>query len=246
MTDSARPKSSVAQIRARFDADVDRFSNLETGQTAAMDSVLAQTLLAQAAARITPHAQRILDVGCGAGNFTLRLLPHLPHREIVLLDLSQPMLDRATERIRAVSHGSIETVCGDVRELHRPDQSLDIILAAAVLHHLRTDAEWDAVFAAFHRWLRPGGSVWIYDLVTSQIPELDALQWAQYRHYLTSMQGTDFADKVMGYIDDEDTPRPLMEQLDRLRHAGFAQVDVVHRHGCFAAFGAIRTADSLA
>jgi tRNA (cmo5U34)-methyltransferase len=41
------------------------------------------------------------------------------------------------------------------------------VLAAAVLHHLRADQEWRDVFAAFHRALRPGGSLWVFDLVES-------------------------------------------------------------------------------
>jgi tRNA (cmo5U34)-methyltransferase len=35
-------------------------------------------LIVQAAATSTPQAQRVLDVGCGAGNYTLKLLQLLP------------------------------------------------------------------------------------------------------------------------------------------------------------------------
>lgn len=38
-------KSTVDEIRARFDQDVERFSNLETGQTATVDGALAMDLL---------------------------------------------------------------------------------------------------------------------------------------------------------------------------------------------------------
>jgi tRNA (cmo5U34)-methyltransferase len=31
-------------------------------------------LVAEAAAATTPHARHVLDVGCGAGNYTLKLL----------------------------------------------------------------------------------------------------------------------------------------------------------------------------
>src|SRR5438309_11885104 len=71
-------KSTVDEIRARFDADVERFSNLGTGQSATVDAPLALALVAEAAAAVTPHARHVLDVGCGAGNYTLKLLEHLP------------------------------------------------------------------------------------------------------------------------------------------------------------------------
>jgi len=45
---------------------------------------------------------------------------------------------------------------------------------------------------------------------------------------------------VFAYIEGEDTPRPLVYQLDLLREAGFAEVDVLHKNSCFAAFGALK------
>jgi hypothetical protein len=59
-------KSTVGEIRQRFDADVERFSNLETGQSVTVDAPLAMVLIAQAAAATTTHARHVLDVGCEA------------------------------------------------------------------------------------------------------------------------------------------------------------------------------------
>src|SRR3954467_8165077 len=135
-------KSTVDEIRRRFDADVERFSNLETGQSATVDSALAMALVAEAAAAATPHARHVLDVGCGAGNYTLKLLERLPGLDATLIDLSRPMLDRAAERVGRATAGKITTIQGDVRAVALPDGAFDIILAAAVLHHLREDREW--------------------------------------------------------------------------------------------------------
>src|ERR1700736_5395702 len=132
-------KSSVDEIRQRFDADVERFTNLDTGQSATVDAPLAMALVAEAAAATTPHARHALDVGCGAGNYTLKLLELLPILDVTLIDLSRPMLDRATERVSRATAGHITTIQGDVREVELPDGQFDIVLAAAVLHHLRTD-----------------------------------------------------------------------------------------------------------
>jgi tRNA (cmo5U34)-methyltransferase len=142
-------KSTVDEIRQRFDSDVERFSNLESGQSATVDAPLAMALVAEAAAATTPHARHILDVGCGAGNYTLKLLERLPNLDATLIDLSQPMLDRAGERVGRATAGRITTIQGDIRDVELPDGQFDIVLAAAVLHHLRTDEEWRRVFAAF-------------------------------------------------------------------------------------------------
>jgi tRNA (cmo5U34)-methyltransferase len=234
-------KSSVDEIRQRFDADVERFSNLETGQSATIDAPLALALVARAAAVTTPHAKHVLDVGCGAGNYTLKLLEHLPGLDATLIDLSRPMLDRAVERVGRTTSGTVTPIQGDVRDIDLGADRFDIILAAAVLHHLRTDAEWRAVFAAFHRALRPGGSVWVFDLVESSIPAVQALMWERYGEYLTNLKDAAYRDHVFAYVEKEDTPRPLTYQLDLLRAVGFGQVEVLHKNVCFAAFGAVKS-----
>lgn len=74
MRDVVSAKSTVRQIRARFDQDVNRFSNLETGQSATVDAPLMLELVAEAASAVTPQARALLDIGCGAGNYALKLL----------------------------------------------------------------------------------------------------------------------------------------------------------------------------
>ncbi|MEO6811036.1 MAG: methyltransferase domain-containing protein [Isosphaeraceae bacterium] len=234
-------KSTPEQIRDRFDRDVERFANLDTGQTATVDAPLVMDLMTKGAAALNPGAVSVLDVGCGAGNYTLRLLEHRPGLDVTLLDLSRPMLDRAAARVSAQTKGRVETVQADVREVDFPEAQFDLILAAMVLHHLRTEAEWRAVFEKFHRWLKPGGSLWIADLVAHSISAVQALMWQRYGDYLTTFKGETYRDHVFAYIEQEDTPRPLVEQLDWLRQAGFAQVDVLHKNSSFAAFCGLKS-----
>ncbi|MCE9568041.1 MAG: hypothetical protein K8U57_39065 [Planctomycetes bacterium] len=96
------------------------------------------------------------------------------------------------------------------------------------------------MFTAFYRALRPGGSVRVFDLVESTIPAVQALMRARYGEYLSGLKGDDYRDHVFAYVEREDTPRPLTFQLDLLREVGFAQVEVLHKNVCFAAFGAVK------
>jgi tRNA (cmo5U34)-methyltransferase len=229
-------KSSPEEIRARFDKDVERFSNLETGQSAVVDAPLMLDLIAQAAARSTPNATALVDIGCGAGNLSLKLLEFAPQLDVTLIDLSQPMLKRAVERL-----GKGRAIQGDIREVPLEAASFDIAVGAAVFHHLRGEDEWRAVFAKIYRSLRPGGSLWISDLILHSTPAVQDLMWRRYGEYLTALKGADYRRHVFEYIEYEDTPRPLLFQIDLLKEAGFREIEILHKNSCFAAFGGLKT-----
>jgi tRNA (cmo5U34)-methyltransferase len=233
-------KSTVEEIRQRFDADVDRFSDLQTGQSATIDAPLVLELITRAAAATNPTATHALDVGCGAGNYTLKLLEALPGLNVDLVDLSRPMLDRAVQRVGEVARGEVVAIQGDIREVTLQPQRYDVIMAAAALHHLRADDEWAHVFAALYEALKPGGSFWISDLVEHSAAAVQALMWQRYGDYLVGLKDAAYRDHVFAYVEQEDTPRPLLYQIDLLRSVGFREVEILHKNGCFAAFGGIK------
>ena len=240
MSRSLEQKSTLEEIRKRFDNDVARFSNLETGQSATIDAPLAMELITQAAVKSTANIRRVLDIGCGAGNNTLKLSQYASPFDCDLIDLSLPMLEKARERISSVNSGTINTIQGDFRKIDLPEQGYDVILAAAVLHHLRDDLDWEKAFNKLYSLTAPGGSVWITDLVSHESESIHSLMWERYGEYLCSIGGVDYKTKVFEYINKEDSPRPVTYQLNLLREAGFRHTDILHKNSCFAAFGAIK------
>jgi tRNA (cmo5U34)-methyltransferase len=240
MPRALQEKSTPEQIRARFDVDVERFSNLETGQSATVDAPLVLELLAQTALAIMPKPKRLLDVGCGAGNNTLKILQGYSHIACDLIDLSVPMLERARERVSQATDAGVRTFEEDFRTAPLEDNAYDLIVAAAVLHHLRDEADWEAAFAKLYRITAPGGALLVSDLVTHANPAVHALMWARYGQYLTNLGGEAYREKVFDYIDLEDSPRPLGFQMELLRRVGYREVEVLHKNSVFAAFYALK------
>ena len=234
-------KSSIDEIRQRFDNDVERFSNIETGQTATIDAPLAMELITQAAFRSTPKIERVLDIGCGAGNNTIKLSHYVSPFDCDLVDLSLPMLERARERISEINTGNIKIFQGDFRVIDFPEQGYDVIIAAAVFHHLRDEKDWESTFRKIYRLTALGGSVWVSDLVSHETGSVQSLMWKRYAEYLCSIGGESYKNKVFAYINKEDTPRPVTYQMDLLRKVGFNHVEILHKNSCFAAFGAIKS-----
>jgi tRNA (cmo5U34)-methyltransferase len=93
--------------------------------------------------------------------------------------------------------------------------------------------------------LKPGGSLWISDFIDHSIPAVHQLMWERYGDYLTNLKDTAYRDHVFEYVQREDSPRPLLFQIDLLREGGFRDIDVLHKNSCFAVFGGIKGGKSF-
>ena len=233
-------KATNEEIRERFDKDTERFSNLETGQQTTIDAPITMDLCTEAAKYANPNATELLDIGCGAGNYTLKMLGKVPNLNCTLNDLSLSMLEKAKERVTPQTTGTVTLIQDDMRNLNLRDDHFDIVLAAATLHHLRDDDDWELMFNKIYKALKPGGSFWISDLITHDSELIRKLFEDRYSIYLDTLGGADYRQKVLDYVAYEDTPRSLNHQLALLAKVGFTNVEVLHKNSGFAAFGGIK------
>ena len=100
-----------------------------------------------------PTFGRSLEIGAGTGYFTLNMLQDGIVREAVATDISPGMLDALQANARRIGV-AVETVACDAEDLPFDDESFDLVLGHAVLHHI---PHLDRAFAEFQRVLRPGG-----------------------------------------------------------------------------------------
>ncbi len=97
---------------------------------------------------------RILDVGVGTG---ISLPDYAPHNTIVGVDLSEPMLRKAHERV--VEHGlqNIEALSVmDAMNMALPDGSFDVVVAQFVITAVPNP---EATLDEFARVTKPGGEI---------------------------------------------------------------------------------------
>lgn len=240
MKTSLDKKSSVNEIKERFDRDVERFSNLETAQQAVVDAPVMLELISKLATSIKPDAKNILDIGCGAGNNTISILRELHGINCDLVDISLPMLEKAKERISKEEAGEVRIFHGDFRNIDLPPSHYELIFAAAVLHHLRNDSDWEKCFQKIYDLLKPRGAFFVSDMVYHQHSVIHNEMWNRYGDYLESIGGINYREKVFEYIEVEDSPRSLSYQMELMKKVGFTTVDVLHKNSCFAAFVGIK------
>lgn len=112
----------------------------------------------------TPEPITLLDLGCGTGRNTEKVVANLPvGSEVVAIDPSSSMLAKAKKRIGDAPRVSIRYVVGDVASLP-PDLAPEAIISTLVLEHVQLNVFFNGVSQA----LRKGG--WLY--VSDMHPEM--------------------------------------------------------------------------
>lgn len=171
---------------------------------------------------LLPHLRpglRLLDVGCGPGTITADLAALLAPGEVIGVDRSAEVIDRAAERFGNVDNLSFRV--DDVMALDLPDDAVDVVYAHQVLQHVA-----DPVGAAreMRRVCRPGGIIAVRDA------DYAAFAWSP---------GDPLLDAWLGLYrqaarDDRGEPDAGRHLLAWLHDAGCTRVTAGASVWCFA------------
>ena len=97
---------------------------------------------------------RVLEVGVGTG---ISLPDYTRKNKLVGIDLSEPMLRRAHERVAELGLGNVETLAVmDAERMALPDRSFDVVVAQFVITAVPKP---EATLNEFVRVIRPGGEI---------------------------------------------------------------------------------------
>jgi ubiquinone/menaquinone biosynthesis C-methylase UbiE len=112
-------------------------------------------------AATAPAGGTVLDAGCGSGRLTVLIAHRRPDLQLRGIDLESGMVQVAARRAAQENlAGRVQFTAADLADLPLPDDSVDLIVSTASLHHWSDVA---AVLASLDRVLKPGGQMWIYD-----------------------------------------------------------------------------------
>ena len=95
----------------------------------------------------------VLDVGCGTGRLTARLLDRLPRGRVAAVDTSANMLDTARTYLQALSGGRVSFAQADAAALPFVGAA-DAIFSTATFHWV---LDHDRLFHSLYAALKPGG-----------------------------------------------------------------------------------------
>ncbi|HVW46213.1 MAG TPA: class I SAM-dependent methyltransferase [Solirubrobacterales bacterium] len=103
-----------------------------------------------------PRFDDALEIGSGTGYFSLNLMQQGLIGRLTATDISPGMLARLASTAAGLGLDEVTTVVTEAEALPFDDESFDLVLGHAVLHHI---PDLDRAFAEFRRVLRPGGTI---------------------------------------------------------------------------------------
>lgn len=116
------------------------------------------------------HLRELVDLGCGPADVTLRVARAAPHARIVAVDGSAAMLEFARKAVHNAKLSERITLhLGRLPGLSLPEHHFDAVLSKDMLHHL---PDPQALWTEVRRLGRPGGAVYVMDLIRPDSPAL--------------------------------------------------------------------------
>jgi SAM-dependent methyltransferase len=99
---------------------------------------------------------RVLDAGCGSGDWALEIAKRRNHWSVVGLDRDASAIEIASRRQAKLGLANVRFVHADFRDF---EQTLpfDLILSVASAHYLIGDGHGRTLFGRFREWSRAGG-----------------------------------------------------------------------------------------
>lgn len=140
------------------------------------------------------QAQRLLDIACGTGDFSLAIARRMhPDSRIIGLDLSEGMLAVMRDKVtKAGLERQISCEQGDSEQLRWEDATFDVVTIA---FGIRNFAHRETALREILRVLRPGGRLVILEL---SVPENAFLRWCYnlyFMHFVPWIGGMISGDK---------------------------------------------------
>ena len=200
---------------------------------------------------IDPKQTRILELGCGTGELSLKICARYPSAQIIALDYSPRMLQFAKNKIDSAGYTSrwtgIEADFGDWT--NEPDKTnigigFDAVVSSLAIHHLTNEMKLK-LFQRIRESLNSGGVFWNADPILPESPALAAVYGAA-REEWASAQKTTLAE-IRAKIG-KSTPRgyshpdqlaTLDNHLQMLKTAGFETTAVPWKYYGMAVFGGV-------
>ena len=192
---------------------------------------------------------RILELGCGTGELSFKLMKRCPSAQVVAVDYSPRMLQFAKQKIQAFGYADrwtgIEADFGNWANDPTTAEigtGFDACISSLAIHHL-TDEMKLKLFRRISTSLNPNGWFWNADPILPESPLLKEVyqtareEWVQHQGTtLAEIRDRTSSSSTQGH-SNPDQLATLSAHLQMLTTAGFNSLAVPWKYYDLAVFG---------
>ncbi len=221
------PHQFPASASGYFGSMAESYDSLIHRAVPRYDEMIARLL------EYAPHdARDVLELGCGTGNLSLRLVASLPGAALTLVDGSEEMIDLVRSRIGESISSSTRRVAYHVarfEELDFPPQSFDLIVSSISLHHVADKA---SLYARLRSVMRAGGRFCFADQIRGEPEANHRVNWERWLDFCREPGHCtpEEIDSLLEHAAAHDYYTTLADHFTLMSDAGFSELDCVWRN----------------
>lgn len=183
---------------------------------------------------------RVLDLGCGTGTISRKVLESFSNARVTCLDAAANMITMARAKLAEYPHTRFQVA--DFND-YAFDESYDVIVSSLALHHLVSDQSKIGFYRKIFDALNPNGVFYNADVVLASrasVQELYIRKWKEFMRRQVSDE--EIEHKWMVTYATEDRPARLIDHLDWLKQIGLHDLDVIWKYYNFTVYGGSKPA----
>lgn len=104
------------------------------------------------------NGQRILDLGCGWGSFSLYTAKKFPDSQIVAVSNSHSQKQFIDKKAEEAGVDNLTVITADINDFN-PNQKFDRIVSVEMFEHVRN---YEQLFQRINKWLKPKGKLFVH------------------------------------------------------------------------------------
>ncbi len=180
---------------------------------------------------LAPGRRRVLELGCGTGNWTVLLAERgrsrWPDLVLTVVDASQQMLDVTKARLEATGRRGDAFVCAKFEALSFAPASFDLVTSCISVHHV---PDKRALFTRLRPQLAPGGELLLGDQMRGGTERAHALNWQRWLAACRERCSDAEAISLIDHAYAHDHYESVAAHFAALAAAGFEELDCAWRN----------------